>query len=92
MLNPLKKLPDRASRRTAARMLVTPTVATGMSLFTKAGYRLNFFIAMIGLAIMVTVVLAMRARQPFNAPQLNYWDETVVYIAISMLALPFSGG
>ncbi len=81
---------DPASRRTMLRILVTLGVAAILALFVKAGHRLNFFVAMTGLAVLVTAVLALRARQTFNAPHLNHWDETVAYIAISILLLPLT--
>ena len=83
---------DPESRFTIRRIAVTLSVVVMMALLAKSGLRLRLFLALTGIAVMVSAVLAMRARQKFNAPTLNYWDETVAYIAVSVLAMPGSGG
>jgi hypothetical protein len=83
---------DPASRLTIKRMAVTLALSALLAFFAKTGQHLNFFIGLTGLAVLVSSVLALRARQHFNASSLNFWDETVFYIAVSALALAVAGG
>lgn len=78
--------PDAASRLTLRRFAVTMAVAGLVSLFAAPGYHMVFFTAMTGVATAASAVLAMIARDNFNAPFLNRWDETLAYIAVSILA------
>ena len=87
MLKQLYNALDTASRLTVKRIGVTLFVATLLSLFAKAGHRLNFFLALTGLAVLVSAVMAMRARQKLNAPELNYWDETIFFMLVSVATL-----
>ena len=77
---------DPASRLTLRRFAVTMIVVGLLSLFASPGSRMMFFTAMTGVAIAVSAILAMIARDKFNAPALNRWDETLAYIAVSVLA------
>lgn len=90
MLNKIYDALDSASRLTLKRIAVTMFVLTFLSLFAAAGHRLNFFLALTGLAVLVSAVLAMRARQKLNAPELNYWDETIFFMFVSVVALPLT--
>ncbi len=83
---------DPSSRLTLRRIALTLAAVTTLALFAKSGQRMSIFFAMTGFAVMVSAALAMRARQKFDAPTLNYWDETVAYMAVSVLAMPGSGG
>ncbi len=76
---------DAASRLTLRRFAVTMVVVGLLSLFAKPGYRMVFLAAMTGVAVAASAVMAMVAREKFNAPILNRWDETLAYIAVSVL-------
>jgi len=83
---------DPESRHTIRRIALTLSVVVMMALLAKSGLRLRLFVILTGIAVMVSAVLAMRARQKFNAPTLNYWDETATYLAVSVLVMPGPGG
>ena len=77
---------DAEFRLTLRRFGVTMAVVGLLSLFAEPGYHMVYFVAMTGVAVAVSAVLAMIARDKFNAPSLNRWDETFAYIAVSILA------
>ncbi len=89
MLNQLFTALDPDSRLTVKRIAVTLAVAVALSLFSEAGFRLSFFVGLCGLAVFVSGVLAMRAKQRLNAPELNHWDETTFFALLTFLLMPF---
>ena len=78
---------DAQSRLTLRRFAVIMAVVGVLSLFAGPGAQMIFFTAMTGVAVAVSAALAMAARDEFNAPSLNRWDETLAYIAVSILAI-----
>ncbi len=92
MLSQLYSALDTASQMTVKRVGVTLAVATFLALFSSPGSRLSLFIGLCGLAVFVSGVLGMRAKQKFNAPTLNYWDETAFFALVTVLFLPFVSG
>jgi hypothetical protein len=78
---------DAASRSTLRRFAVTIAVVGVLSLFARPGAHTMFFSAMTGVAVAVSAALAMVARDRFNAPSLNRWDETLAYIEVTILAM-----
>jgi hypothetical protein len=82
---------DPASRLTVKRVAVTLAVAAVLALFAKSGQRLSVFLGLAGLAVFVTAALAMRARQRFNASELNHWDEVAFYVFVIVATLPLLG-
>lgn len=90
MLNQLYFALDPASRLTIKRIGVTLAVSLLLSLFAKPGFRLSFFVGLAGLAVFVSGIMAMRARQRFNAPELNHWDEMAFFSLVTVLLLPLA--
>jgi hypothetical protein len=89
MLNQLFRALDPASQLTVKRIGVTVAVATVLALFSSPDSRLSFFVGLCGLAVFVSGILAMRAKQKFNATTLNHWDETAFFALITVVSLPF---
>lgn len=83
---------DPASRLTLKRMAVTLAVSAVLAVFAKQGQRMSVFAGLVGLAVFISAVLAFRARNTINAPELNYWDETLLYITVTVLAMPLADG
>ena len=92
MLNQIFTALDPASQLTIKRVGVTLAVVTILTLFSSPGYRLSFFVGLCGLAVFVSGILAMRAKQTFNAPELNHWDETAFFAIVTVMILPFVSG
>ncbi len=89
MLNKFFTALDPASQLTIKRIAVTLAIAVALSLFAEPYYRLSFFVGLCGLAVFVSGVLAMRAKQRLNAPELNHWDETTFFALLTFLFMPF---
>jgi len=79
--------PDPASRLTIRRFALTLTLAIVLALFARPGYRMSFFFAMTSLAVTVSAVFALFGQDKFNGPTINRWDETLAYMAVSVLAM-----
>ena len=92
MLNQIFPTLDPTSRLTVKRIAITLAVAAVVSLLSNSDFRLSFFVGLCGLAVFVSGALAMRARQQFNAPELNHWDETAFFALVTVLFMPFAAG
>lgn len=92
MLNQIYTTLDPASQLTVKRVGVTLAVALVLALFSSPNSRLGVFVGLCGLAVFVSGILAMRAKQQFNAPELNHWDETAFFALVTVIFLPFVSG
>ena len=81
MLNQIFPTLDPTSRLTVKRIAITLAVAAVVSLLSNSDFRLSFFVGLCGLAVFVSGALAMRARQQFNAPELNPLGRNGVFRA-----------
>ena len=92
MFNQFYSALDQASQLTVKRVGVTLAIAAILAFLSNPSTRLTFFVGLCGLAVFVSGVLAMRARQQFNAPELNHWDETAFFALVTVVFLPFVSG
>ena len=92
MFNQLYSVLDPASQLTVKRIGVTLAIAAVLAFLSTLSARPSFFVGLCGLAVFVSSVLAMRAKQPFNTPELNHWNETAFFAFVNVLCLPFVKG
>ena len=76
MFNQLYSALDPASQLTVKRIGVTLAIAAVLAFLSNPSARLSFFVGLCGLAVFVSGVLDMHAKQPFTAPELTHWNET----------------
>ena len=92
MFNQLYSALDPASQLTVKRIGVTLAIAAVLAFLSNPSAQPSFFVGLCGLAVFVSGVLAMREKQPFNAPELKHWNETAFFAFVTVLCLPFVKG
>jgi hypothetical protein len=80
---------DTASQATLQRFGLMILTIIGCAAWS--GELLHTFVALTGVAAIVTASLAAVVQEPFMQPNLNRWDETAAYVGLHVLTRLASG-